>query len=85
MAIVGVAMDSGGWRTITPFLLQNPVGYEILLGTPQVARAYGAGRIYPTTVVVDPEGDIVGRFETALEAEDLDGLLEKLTSAINKD
>jgi peroxiredoxin len=85
VSIVGVAMDGGGWRTITPFIRQNPVSYEILLGTPQVARAYGAGRIYPTTVVVDPEGYIVGLFETALEADDLDTLLEKLTSAINKD
>ncbi len=85
VAIVGIAMDSGGWRTVTPFLQRSPVSYEILLGTPRVARDYRVGRVYPTTVVLDTAGSMVGRFETAIEAEDLDLLLERLTGALRQD
>lgn len=84
VAIVGIAMDTGGWRTVTPFLQRSPISYEILLGTPRVARDYRVGRVYPTTVVVDPAGSIVGRMETAIEAGDLDLLLERLTGALRQ-
>ncbi|MCW5964266.1 MAG: TlpA family protein disulfide reductase [Bryobacterales bacterium] len=78
--IVGVAMDSQGWRTVTPFLQVQPADYDVVLGNPRIARAYGAGRVYPTTVVVDRQGRIVGHIRTALDDDDLNRLLFSLTS-----
>lgn len=84
VAIVGVAMDAQGWSKVTPFLKENPVDYEILLGSPRVARDYGAGRVYPTTVVVSPDGWIVGSVTTAFEEEDLERILSALVAEIQR-
>ena len=80
--IVGVAMDSRGWRTVTPFLQDQPADYDIVLGNARVAKAYGAGRVYPTTVVIDRQGRIVGQIRTALDDEDLNRLLSVLTGLV---
>jgi len=76
--IIGVAMDAQGWSKVTPFLQENPVDYEILLGNPRVARQFRVGRVYPTTVFVAPDGDIIGSISAALEASDLDRMITSL-------
>lgn len=80
VVILGVAMDAEGWKKVTPFLQQNPVDYPILLGTPQVARDYGVGRVYPATVVIGPDGVILGTITTALDEAQLSEVLEKMTA-----
>lgn len=84
VAIVGVAMDAQGWSKVTPFLKENPVSYEILLGNPKVARDYRAGRVYPTTVVVSPDGEILGSISTAVEADDLERIIVSLVEELRK-
>ena len=81
VVIVGVAMDAQGWQKVTPFLVGTPVKYDIVLGNPKVAREYAAGKVYPTTVVVNPEGKIIDRVTTALDERALDVLLEHVTSS----
>ena len=78
VAIVGVSMDAQGWRKLTPFLAEHPARYEIVLGNPKVARAFGAGKVYPTTVVVDPKGQIVGEITTVLDEQSINAILRHL-------
>lgn len=72
IAVVGVAMDEQGWRVVTPFLAQYRIRYPILLGTPEVARAYGGLKTLPETVFIDREGRVVAAHQGLLTREQFD-------------
>ena len=57
-AVLGVAMDEGGWDAIKPFLAELRVNYRTLLGTDMVAQQFGGVEALPTTFVIDREGRI---------------------------
>ncbi len=57
-AVLGVSMDEGGWETVKPYLQRVKVNYRILMGTDEVAEAYGGVSSLPTTFVIDREGKI---------------------------
>jgi peroxiredoxin len=39
VVVVGVSLDSDGWKVVTPFVKTAPIPYEIVLGNDSVRKA----------------------------------------------
>lgn len=71
--VIGVAVDVEGAEVVAPWAEKHGVEYQLVIGSEDVARDFGAMG-FPTLVVIRPDGSIdsrhVGLIETA-ELEDL--------------
>jgi len=56
--VVGVVFDSGEPREVQDFVREHRVTYRQLLGTDDVAEAFGGNQGFPTTFVIDADGRI---------------------------
>ena len=56
--VVGVVMESGSPQEIDDFVRDNRIPYRQLLGTDEMAEAFGVNQGYPTTFVIDAKGMI---------------------------
>ena len=68
-AMVGVSMDDGGWKVVTPFLAGTKVTYPILLGDDPTAQQYGIKSL-PDTFLIDRQGKIAAAYTTGLVNKD---------------
>ena len=57
-AVLGVAMDEGGWDAVKSYAARYKVNYRILLGNEQMARRYGGLAALPDTLLIDRDGRI---------------------------
>jgi len=63
VVVVGVSLDQGGPGVVSSFAKQQNINYPVVMGNDDVAKAYGNIEAIPTTFVIDPSGNIVGRHE----------------------
>jgi thiol-disulfide isomerase/thioredoxin len=56
--VVGVVFDSGEPKEVQDFIREHRVTYRQLLGTDDMAEAFGGNQGFPTTFVLDAEGRI---------------------------
>jgi len=56
--VVGVVLESGDPMEIQDFIREAQIPYRQILGTEEVALAYGADQGLPTTFVIDAQGQI---------------------------
>jgi peroxiredoxin len=56
--VVGVVVDSGAPQEIQDFVREYRIPYRQLLGDERVQEAYGATQGYPTTFVIDGQGQL---------------------------
>jgi thiol-disulfide isomerase/thioredoxin len=56
--VVGVVFDSGEPKEVQDFVREHRVTYRQLLGTDDVAEAFGGNQGFPTTFVMDSDGKI---------------------------
>jgi len=58
LAIVGVSMDEDGWKSVKPYLAAKKIDYPIVVGTEDIAKAYGGVDSLPSTFIIDRDGKI---------------------------
>jgi peroxiredoxin len=58
LAIVGVSMDEDGWKSVKPYLATKKIDYPIVVGTEDLAKAYGGVDSLPSTFIIDRDGKI---------------------------
>ena len=73
--VVGISMDEGGAEAVKPFLAQNPMKYEIGLGS-------GSIDVLPVTVVLDANGNTVERFTGVAKPEQIRAAISKANPAL---
>jgi peroxiredoxin len=56
--VVGVVFESGEPKEIQDFVREHRITYRQLLGTDDMAEAFGGNQGFPTTFVIDTEGRI---------------------------
>ena len=56
MEVVGVVFDSGEPQEIQDFVREHHLTYRQLLGTDDMAEAFGGNQGFPTTFVIDGQG-----------------------------
>jgi thiol-disulfide isomerase/thioredoxin len=54
--VIGVVFDSGEPREIQDFVREHRITYRQLLGTDDMAEAFGGNQGFPTTFVIDAQG-----------------------------
>ncbi|MCI0406683.1 MAG: TlpA family protein disulfide reductase [candidate division Zixibacteria bacterium] len=59
--ILAIAMDENGEKVVPPFVAANQINYKVLLGTSDVEAAFGGLLGYPTTFLIDRNGEIVDK------------------------
>lgn len=59
--ILAIAMDENGEKVVPPFVAANQIDYRVLLGTPDVEAAFGGLLGYPTTFLIDRNGEIADK------------------------
>ena len=65
LAVVGVAMDDGGWKVVKPFLAETRVPYRMVLGDDGLAKRYGIGSL-PDTFLIDRQGRVAAVYKEGL-------------------
>jgi peroxiredoxin len=68
-AVVGVALDEGGWSVLKPFLADHKVPYRMLLGDDLTAQRYGI-RNMPDTFLIDRQGRVAAVYREGLVDRD---------------
>ena len=58
LAVVGISMDEDGWKSVKPYLAAKKIDYPIVVGTEDVAKAYGGVDSLPSTFIIDRDGKI---------------------------
>jgi peroxiredoxin len=72
--VLGVAVDAEGANVVAPWVKEQNVKYEILIGSEALAREFGALG-FPTLVIVSPEGKIDSLHVGLIEVAELDKIL----------
>jgi thiol-disulfide isomerase/thioredoxin len=78
LVVVGISLDEGGPAVVSSFVAAQKINYPIVMGNETVSTAYGNIQAIPTTFVIDPNGDIVGRHEGFTEESVFESEIQKL-------
>ena len=76
--VLGVSMDDDGWKVVTPFVAQEKISYQILLGNDKTGDLYGGVEALPTTFVIDREGKIASVHFSVTPREEFKNEIESL-------
>jgi thiol-disulfide isomerase/thioredoxin len=79
VAVLGVSVDTEGRDVVAAFAAEHDVRYRILLGSPDLARSWGAIG-FPTLFVVAPDGAIASAHVGVASEEELDEALAQLAA-----
>ena len=77
VVVVGVSLDSDGWRVVSPFIKTAQIPYQIVLGNDDVAKVYGIENM-PDTFLIDREGRIAAAYKGIVEKHNVDGNLRAI-------
>jgi len=64
-AVVGVSLDSDGWKVLKPFLADAKIPYQIVLGNDDTAKLYEIEAM-PDTFLIDPKGRVAAAYRGGL-------------------
>ena len=77
--VLAISMDEEGWDIVRPYLADNPVNFPVVIGDEETADKFGGVMALPMTLVIDKQGQIVGRHkglvDKSLYEEEIEALL----------
>jgi peroxiredoxin len=76
--IIGVSLDRGGWKTVTPYVKKMKITYPIVIGDGGLVQVYGGFQLVPTSFLIDKNGKLVERRTGIISKEELVTKLNKL-------
>lgn len=79
LAVVGVSLDSDGWKVVTPFLQKAKVPYQVVLGNDAMAKTYGIGNM-PDTFLIDRQGRIAAAYTGEVDKDDVEANIRTMLS-----
>lgn len=79
VVVIGVAVDVEGAEVVAPWIAEQGVQYQILIGDDALAREFGAMG-FPTIAIVNPDGDIESLHAGIVDLEDLEALIRSRAS-----
>jgi len=79
-AVLGVAMDEDGWKSVKPYMNDKKINYRVVVGSEEASLMYGGVDSLPTTFVIDRDGKIasvhIGLVSKTTYVEEIAKLLE---------
>ena len=79
--MIAISRDEGGASVVAPFVAKQGTTYLNLIGTDEVADAFGGVAGLPTAFLLDGEGRVVERFFGPKPRRVLEGKIEQLLSS----
>jgi cytochrome c biogenesis protein CcmG/thiol:disulfide interchange protein DsbE len=70
--IIGVSLDQGGFKDVTPFVKRFNITYPVVVGNEAVVDAYGGVNSIPTTFFVDRKGNVVKKHVGYMSKEEFE-------------
>ncbi len=80
-AVLGVAMDDGGWQVVKPFIAELKMNYRTLMGDDSVAQLYGGVENLPTSFMIDRDGKIAAVHVGLVNKSDYENDIQQLLAA----
>jgi thiol-disulfide isomerase/thioredoxin len=78
-AVVGVAMDEDGWKSLTPFLKEHTeFSYKMLAGDQPTAERYGSVESLPDSFLIDKQGNLVETYRGVVDRDAVDAKIRAL-------
>ena len=77
-SVVGISVDLEGPDVVQAFVDEYQVPFPIALGGDGVAEAFGGAFALPTSFLLNPAGEVVGRFPGVFPAEMMAGEFDEL-------
>jgi peroxiredoxin len=77
LAVIGVAMDDDGWKSVKPFLRERKVKYPVVVGDEGIARTYGVDQM-PMTLLIDRDGKIAFTHTGLVDKEEFEREMRSL-------
>ena len=81
LTVVGVALDEGGWDAVGPFADEMGINYPVAVDDGTVDGLYGPTVSFPTTFIIDREGNVAHYVPGMILRDDLEPLLRPLLDA----
>jgi peroxiredoxin len=78
LTLVGISVDLEGPHVVQAFVDEYEVPYPIALGGDGAAEAFGGAFALPTSFLLNPEGEIIGRFPGVFPADAMAEEFEQL-------
>jgi peroxiredoxin len=78
LVIVGISMDKAGVGVVKKFIADQKITFPIVMGDDAVSTAFGELEMYPTTFVIDRQGQIRNQIVGATEMSEFEKLLKPL-------
>jgi|SRR5271166_4210612 len=79
LTVVGVSLDSDGWKVVTPFIKTAHVPYQIVLGNDAMAKTYGIENM-PDTFLIDRQGRIAATYSGLVDKDNVEANLRTMLS-----
>jgi peroxiredoxin len=79
LTVVGVSLDSDGWKVVKPFIATSKVPYTIVLGNDAMAKTYGIENM-PDTFLIDREGRIAAAYSGVVDKDNVEANLRTMLS-----
>jgi peroxiredoxin len=78
-AVVGVAMDDDGWKSLRPFLKEHSeFRYKMLAGDQAAAERYGSVDGLPDTFLIDKHGNLVAAYHGVVDRDAVESAIQSL-------
>ena len=78
LVVIGIALDKDSLNLVEPFVRKKGIRYPILKGNEQVLRDLKDFSGMPTTLIVDPKGNIKKKYDGSFDKDDLEKNLKEL-------
>lgn len=75
LVVIGIAFDYKSPQEVTQFVDDMLISYPIVLGTPEIAKQFGASSILPTSFVFNPEGKLVKTRHGIVSRQEIESLI----------
>lgn len=78
LQIIGISYPPTNVAKIRSFVSKNKINYPILLGSKATRKIFESGDILPTTVILDKKGNIAGRIDGVIFADEFESKIKSL-------
>jgi peroxiredoxin len=77
LVVIGVSMDSDGWKEVRPWIKEKGVSYPIVIGSEALAKKYGLEGM-PLTALVGRDGKIAATHAGVVDREETEKKIQDL-------
>jgi peroxiredoxin len=60
-AVLGVAMDDDGWKSVRPYVERTKMNYRVMIGDDVLAQKFDGIDSLPQTLLIDRDGKVAAR------------------------